>query len=157
MNADLEATLNELGPGYGPLVARLRASAEAEPPARVRPSRPAMFRPARLAAALAGVCLLAGAMLLLHRRPDAESAPAAGQLSPYALAYERSPAALAEILRTQAADGSWANDFLTRQNAAVLQARAHDSIACRKAVRYLRTRGLAPLTPEELEARLGRG
>ena len=82
--------------------------------------------------------------------PPAVPAAAPSPATPYTLALTPTPAAIDEIVRTQAADGSWANDFLTRQNAAALREVDATSVAYRKAVRYLRTKGLAPLTDDEL-------
>jgi hypothetical protein len=80
-------------------------------------------------------------------RPRGAAAPP----SDYTLAYAADARALDELVRTQRADGSWENDCLTRQNAAALRRSDDDAgrIAFRKAVRYLRSRGLAPLTEEE--------
>ena len=50
----------------------------------------------------------------------------------------------AAFIRTQNADGSWCNDFLTRRNAEAL-ARCPDAgarVAYKKAMRNLRVRGL---------------
>ena len=68
---------------------------------------------------------------------------------------EACAATVAAIVRTQHADGSWDNDFLTRQNAAALRAASGDAprIAYRRAVRYLRAKGLTPLSDAELRAR----
>ncbi|MBQ6137808.1 MAG: hypothetical protein IJI73_10615, partial [Kiritimatiellae bacterium] len=59
------------------------------------------------------------------------------------------------ILASQRADGSWTNDFITRQNAAALRRgeSAAAKVAYRRAVRYLRSRGLSPLSDEELRDR----
>ena len=75
--------------------------------------------------------------------------------SAYVLAYSPDAATVAVIVRTQHADGSWDNDFLTRQNAAALRSASGDAprIAYRRAVRYLRAKGLAPLSDAELRAR----
>lgn len=158
MNADLEETLRELGEPYRPVVDRLRAAAEVEVPPRAdreRLSAHGWRLPRLLAACLAVACLSAGLLVFLSRgTADVRSAVAAEEagpaLSPYALAYSQTPQALAEIVRTQAPDGSWANDFLTRQNAAALAGIATERVAYRRAVRYLRQKGLAPFSEAEL-------
>ncbi len=76
----------------------------------------------------------------------------AASASPYVLAYG-GEGSVDELVRTQRADGSWENDFLTRQNAAALRGSERASVAYRKAVRYLRSRGLAPLPDDEFRAR----
>ena len=145
MNADLEATLGELGPEYRALVARLQSAPELEVRPRVRRS----FR-RRAAAAAAALIAASLAVAFFRHRP----APPAVRDAPaeYVLAVERSPAAVREILRTQLPDGSWGKDWLTRQNAAALAAVDASSSACRRAVRYLRSRGLSPLSSGELAA-----
>lgn len=176
MNADLEATLKELGKEYRPVIDRLRAGREVEPgrktsapSPRLRPLRTG-WRIARIAASLA---VMAGAVCLIRmqgrapqdvpppyvvtptseppevKAPDGEAVPQPVR-TPYELALVEDGSALQEILRTQSADGSWANDVLTRQNAAALREADATSVAYRKAVRYLRTKGLAPLSADEL-------
>ncbi|MBR1921790.1 MAG: hypothetical protein IJ829_07315, partial [Kiritimatiellae bacterium] len=73
----------------------------------------------------------------------------------YTIAYAPTEEALEELVASQRADGSWGNDFLTRQNAAALRSSpdARMQIAYRRAVRYLRTKGLAPLSDGELKSR----
>ena len=150
MSADLEATLNELGPEYRSVVDRLRASAEA-------PARPSLLRhPAYLIAASILV-LLAFAFTFFSPSTSSLSA-STSSLSSYTLytvAYAPTDEALRIILASQRADGSWDNDFITRQNAAALRraADAETKIAYKRAVRYLRSKGLAPLSDDELAAR----
>lgn len=170
MNADLEATLKELGKEYRPVVDRLRAGREVEPrrsPAHLRLPRSG-WRIARIAASLAviagGAALLLNLRMMTPRGPQQAANPIAEQnrtvessvpaasppRTPYELALAEDGSTLQEILRTQSADGSWANDVLTRQNAAALREADATSVAYRKAVRYLRTKGLAPLSADEL-------
>ena len=49
-----------------------------------------------------------------------------------------------EMIATQNPDGSWQNDFLTRRNADALKFCGDPAaqVACRKAVRNLRVRGV---------------
>ena len=155
MNADLERTIEELGPECRVVVDRLRAAAEAEPkrPA-VGGRRPAAGVFLRRAGHLAAAALFAAIALsvMLQDAPQAKSFPAA---SVYTVAYAPTEEALEVILASQRADGSWSNDFLTRQNAAALRASREERmrIAYRRAVRYLRTKGLEPLTDDELRKR----
>ena len=156
MNADLENTVEGLGPAYRDVVARLRASREVEP-MRIGPKAPAPGRASRspffylVAASLAAALALA----VLYVAPRGGDAAAEVPLTVYTVAYAPTEEALELILASQRADGSWSNDFLTRQNAAALRASEDERmrVAYRRAVRYLRTKGLSPLTDAELKAR----
>ena len=126
MNADLENTVEGLGPAYRDVVARLRASREVEPmragqrgPAPGRASRSPLFYLA--AASLAGALALA----VLHVLPRGGDAAADVPLTIYTVAYAPTEEARDERMR----------------------------VAYRRAVRYLRTKGLSPLTDAELKAR----
>ena len=160
MSRDLENQLDELGPEYRAVVARLRAGREAEPSASRLPSfvsRP-WSRAFRLASYLtaASLLLVVGLGALFQTRGGRETtdarreAGADGRGSPgaheYQLAVLGNEASMREMIATQNADGSWQNDFLTRRNADTLKrwgARdpaAH--VAYKKALRNLRVRGL---------------
>lgn len=156
MNADLEATLNELGPDCRAVVVRLRAAATVAPrrPARVRVLPPLPRRAVWLPRAgfLAAASLFAAIALSIFLQPSAPAAiPAAARI--YTIAYAPNEAALQEIVASQRADGSWGSDFLTRQNAAALRGVAAARVPYLRAVRYLKSRGLDPLTDAELRAR----
>ncbi len=169
MNADLENTVEELGPAYRDVVARLRASREVEPvrfglkdlaPGRVADRRFPDLAPGRASRSpvsyLAAASLAAAlALAVLYVAPRGGDAAAEVPLTVYTVAYAPTEEALELILASQRADGSWSNDFLTRQNAAALRASGDERmrVAYRRAVRYLRTKGLAPLTDAELKAR----
>ena len=152
MNMDLEAQLGELGPDYRALVGRLRSARDvaprAAPPAalKAREPFPRPFRVGLLAAAalFAAICLA----FVCERRPVPRATPA----SVYTIAYAPTEEDLCALVAAQRADGSWENDFLTRQNAAALRRGKTEElhVAYRRAVRYLRSKGLAPLTDEEL-------
>ncbi len=163
MNADLEKTVGELGPGYRDVVARLRSSREVEP-ARVGLKAPvpgcagrAPWGAARSPFSyLAAASLVAAlALAVLYVMPRGGGAAAEVPLTVYTVAYAPTEEALEAIVASQRADGSWSNDFLTRQNAAALRASGEDRmrVAYRRAVRYLRSKGLSPLTDEELRQR----
>lgn len=151
MNRDLEDTLAELGGGYRALVDTMRAAPEVEP-SRSEPLFP-LRRCGRvwLTAAAVSFLLLGACVLLIDREVEAPSAA----IAVYTAAYTASEQVMETIVASQRPDGSWSNDFLTRQNAAALR-RSDDTrmrIAYRRAVRYLRSKGLAPLTDSELEER----
>ncbi len=76
----------------------------------------------------------------------------------YQIAFAANTAAQATLIATQRADGSWENDYLTRQNAAALREAqtAESRLAYRRAVRYLRSKGLEPLSQLELRLRSSR-
>ena len=180
MNGDLENTLNELGPEYRGVVARLRSAREVEPSTKhriprakraalavargVRRSRestsdavakaPGTFfhRVGYLVAASLAVAL--GFSVFMQGAANAPRAPYAGA-KVYTVAYAPTEEALEIIVASQRADGSWSNDFITRQNAAALRASEDGrmKIAYRRAVRYLRSKGLTPLTDDELKVR----
>ena len=164
MTEDLERTLDELGPGYRELVARLKAAPcpwadEAKrPPRRARSGKVIVgfvpFRSARSLAAAAALLALGlfavfGVSRSCAERAAAAAAPvytvrAATAENEYRLALIRDDAAVREMIRTQNPDGSWKNDFLTKRNAEALKGCADPEarIAYRKAVRNLRARGI---------------
>ena len=155
MNGDLESTLNELGPECRDVVARLRSAREAEPSGTRAFSLPRTEwwrRAGYLAAASLAVAL--GLSIFMQDAANAPREPYAGA-KVYTVAYAPTEEALEVIVASQRADGSWANDFITRQNAAALRASddARMKIAYRRAVRYLRSKGLSPLTDDELKVR----
>ena len=155
MNGDLESTLNELGPEYRDVVARLKTAREVEPSGTRAFSLPRTEwwrRAGYLAAASLAVAL--GLSIFMQDAANAPREPYAGA-KVYTVAYAPTEEALEVIVASQRADGSWSNDFITRQNAAALRASddARMKIAYRRAVRYLRSKGLSPLTDDELKVR----
>ena len=163
MNADLERTIAEMGGEYRAVVDRLAAS----PTPAWRPVRaPSLlklwmstrggFAATRLAAASL-VAVFALAVVLACGRPAQDPAAAvASRAAParYTLAFAAGDSrAVGEIVKTQRADGSWGSDWLTRQNAAALRLADPAGVAYRRALRYLRAKGLAPLTDAELRER----
>ena len=148
MTKDLEETLAVMGPAYRAVVDRLINGAEASP----RPGRRALAFPPRrqafsrlpLRAAAALLILLGLGLVFLRREFRPATAPTPGAAREYRLADTPGIEAVEEMIRTQNADGSWQNDFLTRRNAAAL---AHSElvearVAYKKAMRNLRVRGL---------------
>ena len=155
MNGDLESTLKELGPEYRDVVARLKTAREVEPSGTRDFSFPRTEwkrRVGYLVAASLAVAL--GLSIFMQDAANAPREPYAGARV-YTVAYAPTEEALEVIVASQRTDGSWSNDFITRQNAAALRCSedARMKIAYRRAVRYLRSKGLSPLTDEELKLR----
>lgn len=145
MNKDLQATLDELGPEYHRLVREMRAPFE---PERAGARRIPVWKIGYLAAALLLVVL---GLVAIFCPVHTASRPAPHI---YTIAYADTPDSLQAIVAAQRADGSWENDFLTRQNAAALQNDTDPKarIAYLRAVRYLRKKGLAPFSVQEFNA-----
>ena len=155
MNGDLEKTLNELGPEYRDVVARLRSAREVEPSGTRAFSLPRTEWWRHVGYLVAASLLVAlGLSIFMQDAANAPREPYAGA-KVYTIAYAPTEEALEIIVASQRADGSWSNDFITRQNAAALRASedARMKIAYRRAVRYLRSKGLSPLTDDELKVR----
>lgn len=139
MNADLEETLEELGPGYRDMVKRMKA-----PFAQERG-----FRLGWAAGALAAASVTAFLGLALFfgegvSRAGVRDGRAVVADNAFMLAHADGNAAVQELIRTQHADGGWGNDFLTRQNAVRLGqvGGVEARLAYRRARRNLRLRGL---------------
>ena len=145
MNGDLEHQLVEMGPEFRRVVERLRAGREVTPSRYLAGVVP-LVRRARcqrfLLAASVVFAIAFAALFLSFDRPMQSGEETV--FNEYRLASLRSEAAMREIIRTQNADGSWKNDFLTRQNAEALRlCNGKDArIAYKKAMRSLRLRGI---------------
>ena len=158
MTKDLENTLKELGPEYRSVVDRLRAPFAENGDAR---SASAVRRPVFGAS---GAYLLAASLALVFGLAVwmfPKTAPRASSVAAprvYTVAYASDEFALKAIVDSQQSDGSWSNDYLTMQNAAALRKAgdAASQIAYKRAVRYLRTKGLDPISDLELEQRSAR-
>ena len=160
MTKDLEETLNELGPGYREVVDRLVDAYEPKrfdaPAAGMRAQE---ARRGRVSGWMVGYLVAASLAIFLgvgvffgaqaHRR--AASVPsrvytvrASTAENEYRLAIVRDDVALQEIIRTQNPDGSWKNDFLTKQNCAALRLCSwpEAQVAYKKAMRNLRCRAI---------------
>jgi hypothetical protein len=164
MNADLEKTIADLGGEYRAVVDRLAASPTPEwRPVRVPSllkcwmSTRGGFAATRLAAASLVAACAAAVAFACAKAPAGDGAQVAlARTAPaqYTLAFASGDSrAVGEIVKTQLADGSWGSDWLTRQNAAALRLADPSGVAYRRALRYLRAKGLSPLTDAELRER----
>lgn len=160
MNADLEDTIASLEGGGG-FAAKLAAAASAfaaTPSGRVVPAvrgaigRKLFFSRLRLAAA-ACVAVAAAWHFASSPRVAAEGSGDAFPATPYTLACSTGEASLDAIVRTQRPDGGWESDYLTQQNAAALRHAAGARTAYLRALRNLRSKGLEPISDEELARR----
>ena len=147
MNADLDETLNEMGPEYRALVARLRAAQGAGEDFRRKTgdgrrgfASKALGLRSYLTAA--SILVLLGLGVVFTGREDLRRETQDGGYGP-----REYRASVSEMIATQNPDGSWTSDFLTRRNAARLRSCGDPSarIAYKKAVRYLNSKGLLPL------------
>lgn len=159
MTKDLENTLTELGSGYREVVDRLRSAYRSPLPFSFPEAKENRPRPGRIAGWSVGYLVAASFLVFLgigvaFRSSQVRCWPPES-CAVYTVAYAPNAAALAVIVNSQRADGSWSNDFLTQQNAAALRGAegVSERIAYKKAIRYLRSKGLRPLSDEELKAR----
>ena len=159
MSRDLDGQLDEMGEEYRAVVGRLKAAYA--PAAGGRTRRPAHIRgfahslrgrgqsltarQARVVGYLLAASLLLVLSLGIFLHPSHPSQPSqpSQPSHEYSLAYSRTAEAIEEMIATQKPDGSWKNDFLTRQNAAALKACPAPAaqVAYKKALRNLRIRG----------------
>ena len=139
MNRDLEETLNELGPDYRAVVARLRAGREAASGSRSSGDSRSSSRAAYLVAA--SLLVLIGLTVVHLSQSQSQPTNHKPQTPSCPREYR---ATVAEMIATQNPDGSWQNDFLTRRNAAALKVCGDPAaqIAYKKAMRNLRARGV---------------
>jgi len=139
MTDDLADTLRELGPGYREVADRLFA-------ARKTPGciRRLCAAPGRRWLAAASLAAVAGLASLFALAPLGGGMPRGSFGREYRLALVADEASIGEIIRSQNADGSWKNDFLTKHNASALKSctRADARIAYKKAMRNLRLKGM---------------
>lgn len=141
MNRDLEETLNELGPDYRAVVARLRAGREAASGSRSSSDSRSSSRAAYLVAASLLVLIGLTVVHLSQSQSQSQTTNHKPQTPSCPREYR---ATVAEMIATQNPDGSWQNDFLTRRNAAALKDSDNlaAQIAYKKAMRNLRARGV---------------
>ena len=151
MNRDLEEQLNEMGPEYRAVVARLRKAKVGEDFRQKtgdvrgretedgrRSFRSKVFRLKSYLTAASLLVLMGLGVVFLERKDFRHETR---DLSFGAREYR---ASVDEMIATQNSDGSWQNDFLTRRNAAALKGCGDPAaqIAYKKAMRNLRTRGV---------------
>lgn len=141
MNRDLEETLNELGPDYRAVVARLRAGREAASGSRSSGDSRSSSRVAYLVAASLLVLIGLTVVHLSQSQSQSQTTNHKPQTPSCPREYR---ATVAEMIATQNPDGSWQNDFLTQRNAAALKVCGDPAaqIAYKKAMRNLRARGV---------------
>ena len=134
MSNDLEQQLDEMGPEYRTVVARLRAAPGAED---LFTFQGLGLKSYLIAASLTAFVALAAVFVQSNNRTIEQS----GNLSFPPREY---CASVDEMIATQNPDGSWKNDFLTRRNAEALRACATPAatIAYKKAMRNLRAKGV---------------
>lgn len=154
MSEDLENTLRELGPEYARVVAKLRSVNEINSLgcAKRVMFRRSLYRFSRAVSVAAMVVMALGVLLLLgvNEKENGLKSDENHTINPYLLAFHDSvDKAIVEITRTQKPDGSWGSDYLSRQNATLLEKFDITSVAYRKALRYLRSRGMDTLTDAE--------
>ena len=165
MSRDLERQLEEMGPAYRAVVARLRAAREAEPRGQRRKGggqRTKDSRQRRLPLVRRSLSYLVAASLLVflglavvfvrsnnHPITQSNNSPCytvrvTDAQTEYTHAELRGDELVKELIRTQNPDGSWKDDALTRRNAEVLRTCRSDEAqaAYRKAIDNLRSRGL---------------
>ena len=136
MSRDLEEQVNEMGPAYRAVVARLKGAATAGREMATGETR--VTRGTRgwlIAASLLIAIALAVPCLSRLSRPSCPSS---------FLPPREYRASVDEMIATQNPDGSWKNDFLTRRNAETLKLCGDPAaqVAYKKAMRNLRVRGV---------------
>ena len=143
MNRDLDEQLDEMGPEYRMVVARLRASGGAEDFRReTRDGRRGFMSKVfclKSYLTAASLLVLVGLSVLFRGTPAARLETRAAVVAPHEYVMT-----VDEMIATQNPDGSWKNDFLTRRNAAALKVCGSPAaqVAYKKAVRNLRSRGI---------------
>ena len=155
MSRDLERQLEEMGPAYRTVVARLRAAREVEPGGqRTKDSRQrplsAVFCPLSYLVAASLLVLLGLGVVLFQTIKQSNNSPSLYTVrvtdaqTEYTRAELRGDELVKELIRTQKPDGSWKDDALTRRNAEVLRTCGSEEAqaAYRKAIDNLRSRGL---------------
>ena len=139
MNRDLEEQLDEMGPEYRTIVARLRG-AETAPPHETT-----LLRGGSVSLPHGRRWLVAASLLVILGLgvffQTSQTSQTSQVFSYGAHEYQMD---VAEMIATQNPDGSWKNDFLTRRNAAALKVCGDPAaqVAYKKAMRNLRSRGV---------------
>ena len=135
MSRDLEEQLDEMGPEYRAVVARLKGEGRKE-----KGERWWLVAASLIPFVGLGVFFQTSHPLTLspsHLLTFSPSHPAIRGAHEYQMD-------VAEMIATQNPDGSWKNDFLTRRNAAALKVCGDPAaqVAYKKAMRNLRSRGV---------------
>ena len=142
MSKDLENQLDEMGPEYRAVVARLKAGAtaedlrrETEDGRRCLASKVSGLKSYLVAASL---LVVAGFAAVFLSQPSTLNPRLSYGAREYRLSVD-------EMIATQNADGSWQSDFLTRRNAEALRLSVVPGakVAYKKAMRNLRAHGVA--------------
>ena len=144
MNRDLEGQLDEMGPEYRKVVARLKNAREADFRRETldmgrRGLMPEVFRLKSYLTAASLLVILGLSAIFVHSNDRAVKRSNNSSFGP-----SEYRASVPEMIATQNPDGSWKNDFLTRRNAAALKVCGDPAaqIAYKKALRNLRSRGV---------------
>lgn len=150
MNRDLEEQLKEMGPEYRAVVDRL-LDTQAE-----RQTLVGWFCGWRGLVAASLVLMIVMFIVFGGHRSSGKvyTVRVTDARSAYTIAYATGNGPIRTLIETQKADGSWDNDFQTQQNAAALRGKSGAMIAYKKALRYLRSKGLEPLSDNELKQRM---
>ena len=144
MSRDLEEQLDEMGPEYRAVVARLKDGVTADfgretgdVSRRGFMSEVFRLKSYLTAASLLVILGLSAIFIQLNNRTIEQS-------NSFPFGPREYRASVPEMIATQNADGSWKNDFLTRRNAAALKVCGDPAaqVAYKKAVRNLRSRGI---------------
>jgi len=150
MNADLERQLDEMGPEYRAIAAKIVGAFDCDAARTLRPPparrRSAPWLAIGLSAAAAVALFLCLGLLFRGGEGDkVYTVRVADAGAEYLLAHIRGDEAVKELIRTQRPDGSWGSDFLTRQNARALKRSGapEAQIAYKKAMRNLKSRGIS--------------
>ena len=151
MSKDLERQLDEMGPEYRAVVARLKAAETAETAQDLRlETRDLrwgfMSQVFGLKSYLTAASLLVLVGLSVHflfQPSTLNSQPSTLNPQP-AYGAREYRLSVDEMIATQNADGSWANDFLSKRNAEALRQSGSPGarVAYKKALRNLRAKGL---------------
>ena len=130
MSRDLEEQLDEMGPEYRAVVARLREAQSAGNREQGTGNRGWLIA--------ASLFLMIG-LGVFFQTSKPQNLKTSSFRGPHEYQMD-----IPEMIATQNPDGSWKNDFLTRRNAAALKVCGDPAaqVAYKKAMRNLRSRGI---------------
>ena len=141
MSRDLDEQLDEMGPEYRTIVARLRGAETAPPHETTLLRGGSVSLPhGRRWLVAASLLVILGLGVFFQTSHPLTLSPA----HPVIHGAHEYQMDVAEMIATQNPDGSWKNDFLTRRNAAALKVCGDPAaqVAYKKAMRNLRSRGV---------------